>query len=223
MPATPALNGGELPVATATATSAAAATAIAHATVHRVAVAVAVLLLLAAVLTPRPAAATPITPTREGQVIERLPPSTRTSASTDPAVAAAEARSLLTASRREGDPRFAGRALARLAPWQPASEAARAPAEVLLALAEAEQFLHDFDGATRRLQALTQREPANAQAWLLLATLHRVQGRYGPSDQACAALAQLRAQSLSPMPRPARLKTQHSAASLIPRAAACRP
>ena len=46
----------------------------------------------------------------------------------------------------------------------------------------------------RRLQALTQREPGNAQAWLLLATLHRAQGRYGPSDQACAVLASLRVQ-----------------------------
>ena len=78
--------------------------------------------------------------------------------------------------------------------WQPASEAARAPTEVLLVLAEAEQYLHHFDGATRRLQALTQRDPGNAQAWLLLTTLHRVQGRYGPSDQACAVLARLRVQ-----------------------------
>ncbi len=117
----PALIGGELPVAMATSTSAAAATAAANVAVHRVVAAV--LLLLAVGLTPRPAAATPITLTRDGQVIERRPPSTRTSASTsasasastDPAVAAAEARSLLTASRREGDPRFAGRALALLA------------------------------------------------------------------------------------------------------------
>ena len=89
-------------------------------------------------------------------------------------MAAAWARSLLTASRREGDPRFAGQAWVRLALCQRASEAARAPAELLLSLAEAEQYRHDFDGATRRLKALTQREPGNAQAWLLLATLHRV-------------------------------------------------
>ena len=176
----PALNGVKPPLA---------------ATAGRLMLAAVFLLLLAVGLTPVvPAAATPITPANDAQVIERLPPATRTSSSADPAVAAAEARSLLTASRREGDPRFAGRALARLARWQPASEAARAPAEVLLALAEAEQYLHDFDGATRRLQALTQREPGNAQAWLLLATLHRVQGRYDPSDQACAVLAQLRVQ-----------------------------
>jgi hypothetical protein len=41
---------------------------------------------------------------------------------------------------------------------------------------------------------LVQRAPDNAQAWLLLATLHRVQGRYGPSDAACTMLQQLRAQ-----------------------------
>ena len=152
------------------------------AAVRRRLTALSILLLLAAGLLPMPAAATPITPSNDGQVIERLPPSTRTSTSVDPAVAATEARNLLTASRREGDPRFAGRALARLARWQPASEAARAPAEVLLVLAEAEQYLHHFDGATRRLQALTQRDPGNAQAWLLLTTLHRVQGRYGSSD-----------------------------------------
>ena len=138
--------------------------------------------------------ATPISPTADSQVIERLPPSTRVSSSRDPVVAAAEARALIDASRREGDPRFAGRALARLARWQPATEAATAPVAVLLVLAEAEQYLHEFDAATRRLQALVQRDPGSAQAWLLLATLHRVQGRYGASDQACKALLALRVQ-----------------------------
>ena len=141
-----------------------------------------------------PARAAPITPAGDGQIIERLPPLARVSSSRDPVVAAAEARALIDASRREGDPRFAGRALARLARWQPASQAATAPTEVLLVLAEAEQYLHEFDRATTRLQALVQREPGSAQAWLLLATLHRVQGRYPASDQACTALRQLRVQ-----------------------------
>ena len=140
------------------------------------------------------ALAAPISPVGDSQVIERLPPLTRVSASRDPAVAAAEARALIDASRREGDPRFAGRALARLARWQPAAAAATAPTEVLLVLAEAEQYLHEFDTATARLQALVKREPGSAQAWLLLATLHRVQGRYGASDEACSALRQLRVQ-----------------------------
>ena len=46
---------------------------------------------------------------------------------------------------------------------------------MLLILAEAEQYLHDFDGATPRLQALTQRDPGNAQGWLLLATVWLVE------------------------------------------------
>ena len=140
------------------------------------------------------AKATPISPAADSQVIERLPPITRVSTSRDPVVAAAEARALIDASRREGDPRFAGRALARLARWQAAAEAATAPTEVLLVLAEAEQYLHEFDAATSRLQTLVQRDPGSAQAWLLLATLHRVQGRYAASDQACATLRQLRVQ-----------------------------
>jgi hypothetical protein len=138
--------------------------------------------------------AAPITPTDDAQIIEHLPPATRISVSIDPAVAAAEARALLDASRRDGDPRFAGRALARLARWQSPAQAAHAPAAVLLALAETEQYLHEFKRATQRLQALVLREPGNPQAWLLLATLHRVQGRYDDSDQACAALRGLRVQ-----------------------------
>lgn len=135
--------------------------------------------------------ARPVVPTSDAQVIERLPPAALTSRSADPAVAVAEARALLAASRRDGDPRFAGRALARLARWQAQP---LAPVDVVLVLAETEQYLHQFGPATQRLQALVQRAPDNAPAWLLLATLHRVQGRYAQSDAACASLQRLRAQ-----------------------------
>lgn len=131
--------------------------------------------------------ARPVAPSHDADVVERLAPLTRTSDSADPVVAVAEAKALLAASRRDGDPRFAGRALARLARWQ---SAAQAPAAVLLVLAETEQYLHQFDTATQRLQTLVRRDPGNAQAWLLLATLHRVQGRYKLSDAACGALQQ---------------------------------
>ena len=135
--------------------------------------------------------ARPVVPTHDAEVIERLPPAARTSNSADPAVALSEARALLAASRRDGDPRFAGRALARLSRWQ---DQPLAPVDVVLLLAETEQYLHQFGLATARLQALVQRAPDNAPAWLLLATLHRVQGRYAQSDIACASLQQLRAQ-----------------------------
>lgn len=135
--------------------------------------------------------AAPIQPGSDAQVIERLPAAPRTSGSADPAVAVREAQALLQAARRDSDPRLAGRALARLARWQAQPQA---PAEVVLALAEAEQYLHQFVPATRRLQALLQRDPQQAQGWLLLATLHRVQGRYAASDEACAALQRLQVQ-----------------------------
>ncbi len=138
------------------------------------------------------AAATPITPTRDDEVVERLPAAVaRASASADPAVALREARALLDAGRREGDPRLAGRALARLSRWE---RDPQAPPELLLTLASAEQYLHQFEPAIARLQALVRRDPRQAQAWLMLATLHRVQGRYTESDAGCQALAGLRAQ-----------------------------
>ena len=144
------------------------------------------LLLMAGLLTlATQSPAAPIQPVDDQQVIERLPPRSRTSASTDPAVAAREAQALLSASRQQADPRLAGRALARLLTWQ---ADAQAPAEVVLALADAEQYLHQFDSATARLQALVTRQPQRPQAWLMLATLHRLAGRLDPSDQACQAL-----------------------------------
>jgi hypothetical protein len=132
-----------------------------------------------------------IIPTHDAQVIERLPGVGRAGKNADPSAALREARALLDEARREGDPRQAGRALARLARWQ---SDPRAPADVVLLLANTEQYLHQFDRATARLQALVTREPGQAQAWLMLATLHRVQGRYAESDAACRAIVQLRAQ-----------------------------
>ncbi len=82
----------------------------------------------------------PVVPTSDAEVIERLSPAARTSRSADPAVAVAEARALLAASRRDGDPRLAGRALARLSRWQAQP---LAPVDVVLILAETEQYLHN--------------------------------------------------------------------------------
>jgi hypothetical protein len=59
-------------------------------------------------------------------------------------------------------------------------------------LAVVEQYLHEFDTAASRLEALVAREPRQAQAWLTLATLRRLQGRYAASDAACRELVLLR-------------------------------
>lgn len=134
--------------------------------------------------------ATPITPSRDDEVIERLPAlPQRASRSSDPSVALQEARALLATAHREGDPRLAGRAVARLSRW---SADRQSPPELQLTLASAEQYLHQFDRSLQRLQALLQRDPRQAQAWLMVATLHRVQGRYADSDAACRALQGLR-------------------------------
>jgi len=107
---------------------------------------------------------------------------------TDAGIAVALARRYIDQARAAGDPRYAGRALAALQAWP---EAASAPAEVLLMRATVQQYLHAFDESARTLERLVTREPQHAQAWLTLATVRRVQGRYAESDVACAALARV--------------------------------
>jgi Tfp pilus assembly protein PilF len=89
-------------------------------------------------------------------------------------------------ARRDGDARLAGRALAVLKPWP---DARRAPDAILLKLAGVQQYLHDFDAALNSLRILVTRVPDNAQAWLTIATILRVQGKYIASDEACESLA----------------------------------
>ena len=146
------------------------------------------------------AQAVPILPSGDAEVIETLPAAVGNRAEErklrrelaarprDAAVASAIARHYLDQAREHGDPRYAGQALAALQAWP---EPARAPQEVLLMQATVQQYLHEFDPAARKLELLLEREPRDAQAWLTLATVRRVQGRYAESDAACAALGRL--------------------------------
>jgi len=155
---------------------------------------------IAALALVLPALAVPIVPTTDSEVIETLPAVSGNRADerrlkrdlaarpTDARVAAAAARHYLDQAHALGDPRFAGRALAALQAWP---DAATAPTEVLLMQATVQQFLHDFEGAAAGLERLVQRKPGDAQAWLTLATVRRVQGRYAQSDAACAALGRI--------------------------------
>lgn len=95
------------------------------------------------------------------------------------------AQRYLERSRELGDPRPAGQALAVLQAW-PDDE--RAPDEVLLTRATLQQYLHDFDAAAAGLERLVQRSPGAVQAWLVLGTVRRVQGRLEASQQACRGL-----------------------------------
>ena len=70
-------------------------------------------------------------------------------------------------------------------------DADAAPDDVLLLRATLEQYLHEFDAAVAHLRLLLARPGSErqSQAWLTLATVLRVQGRYAESDAACRAIA----------------------------------
>ncbi len=105
----------------------------------------------------------------------------------DERVAIAAARAYLELARAQGDARYAGYAMGALAAWEPAA-AATTPPDVLVMRATVAQFLHDFDGAEASLKSALARQPSHAQAWITLATILRVRGRYAESDDACRAL-----------------------------------
>ena len=143
--------------------------------------------------------ATPITPTRDDEVIDVLPAMTgsriearrlrRQLAQTprDPALALLAARRYLDQAHELGDPRFAGMAMSAIEPWH---EDATMPDDVLLMRATLQQYLHEFDASAASLQRLLARPGApRPQAWLTLATVRRVQGRYADSDAACRQVA----------------------------------
>jgi tetratricopeptide (TPR) repeat protein len=144
--------------------------------------------------------AEPIVPASDSEVVETLPAAAGNRAEErrvkrelaarplDAKLAAASSQHYLDQARELGDPRFAGQALAALQAWP---DAEKAPTEVLLMQATVQQFLHEFDPAAHKLELLLKREPRQAQAWLTLATVRRVQGRYDASDAACAALGRL--------------------------------
>lgn len=157
------------------------------------------LVLLVGAALPLCATAAPRVPADAQEVVDTLP--TRSSWSReqqrlrreiagrpgDPALAVQAAGALLQAAREQGDARYAGQALGALRPWAPHSDAT--PVPVLVMHATVAQFLHDFDGAEATLRKALARDRNHAQAWITLATILRVRGRYADSDAACNAVA----------------------------------
>lgn len=95
------------------------------------------------------------------------------------------ARELIRRARATGDPRHLSYAEATLKPWWDQPEP---PVEAVVLRATIRQSLHDFDTARSDLEQTLRRDPANVQAWLTLAAIDLVQGRY---DQARQAILQL--------------------------------
>lgn len=145
-----------------------------------------------------PALAAVVEPASDDEVIEVLPAAVgsraeerrlRQQLAQNPRseqVAVLLARRYLERARSDGDPRYAGQALAALRAW---ADPIEAPDQVLLLQATVQQFVHEFEPAAANLERLVNRQPGLAQAWLTLATVRRVQGRYALSDQACEGLA----------------------------------
>jgi hypothetical protein len=144
------------------------------------------------------ASASVVTPVSDDEIIEVLPALSGTRAERmslrraltanpqDAESAVQLSRLYLDQAHTQGDPRFAGQALAIFSPWP---DMAIAPDDVVLMVATIQQYFHDFDTAALNLEQLVRRRPGKAQAWLTLATVRRVQGRYQASDAACESVA----------------------------------
>ena len=159
-----------------------------------------VLIAIALAWAAAAAHAVPIDPARDDEVIEVLPAATAgtrgeerrqleqlAKTPRDAGLALGLARRDLARAHELGDPRFAGKALAAIDGWRNDSDA---PLDVMLMRATLQQYLHEFDAAAATLQRLLARPGApQPQAWLALATVRRVQGRYDESDAACRQVA----------------------------------
>ena len=127
-------------------------------------------------------------PQSDSEVIERLPPRVKAVGklgTADPASAAKAAQEWIRLARREADPRYLGRAQAVLAPWWDKPDA---PADIAVLQATVQQSRHEFEAARLTLAAALKRAPDHAQAWLTMATLERLQGRYKAALAACEAV-----------------------------------
>lgn len=140
----------------------------------------------------------PYTPAADGTVLARIsaraaagPAALRelrialNAAPTDVTAAVAYARRAIALGREQADPRYFGYAEAALAPWW--SQAAP-PAAIRHPRAVLRQRRHDFAGALADLDALLQENPRDAEARLIRAVIHQVQGRPQPAQADCAAL-----------------------------------
>jgi tetratricopeptide (TPR) repeat protein len=146
-------------------------------------------------------AAESYTPADDSEVLETLPrellsgrdelASLRRQLAEDPnnaELAASVASRYLQLGKQEGDPRFNGYAQAALRPWW---TAANLPLAILKLRAKLKERDHKYDEAVADLELLLGREPQHVQAWIELANIYRVQGKYREAQQACDELSQI--------------------------------
>jgi Tfp pilus assembly protein PilF len=143
--------------------------------------------------------AVPFLPTDDNEVLEVLPRSLysgrdeltmlRQHLAADPdnaKVAADVASRYLELGKAAGDPRCYGYAQAAIGPWW---EAATPPLEILRLRAKLKERDHRYEEAVSDLELLAAHEPHDAQAWIELANIYRVQGQYAKAREACEAVS----------------------------------
>lgn len=146
-------------------------------------------ILFSGLCLPAMAYASPYRPADDAQVLQTVPADgagrVRRVRSADAETSAAQAQAYIERARSEGDPRLLGYAQGVLQPWWNMSTP---PASILLLRATLQQSSHHFEAALGDLDQLLRQQPDNAQAWLIRATVLRVQGRYPEAAQSCRKL-----------------------------------
>lgn len=141
------------------------------------------------------ALATPYLPRNDSEILERLPGGAGSSERAMRALRALTARDpgdldlslrlagiYVARARSESDPRQLGRAQAVLARWWNEDDP---PVPVLVLRATIAQSNHAFASARTDLERAVARDPANAQAWLTLATVQQVTGDLSAAADSC--------------------------------------
>ena len=155
------------------------------------------LVLVAFLMLQRSAdSAEPYIPASDDEVLETLPKSListelttlrrqLTEAPDNLALAANVAGRYISMGNVEGDPRFYGYARAALKTWWDQDSP---PAEILRLRAKLREKEHRYDAALADLRKLLKQQPTNSQAWIEVANILRVQGKYDEAWDACNAL-----------------------------------
>ena len=146
------------------------------------------------------AAAAPYQPAADTEVLERLPNQAGSRRElrelrrqvaehpTDLRLALDLAGRYIELARADSDPRYNGYAEAVLNPWLSAENP---PPEALVLRASLRQNRHEFSSAMDDLSAALGRQPRLAQAWLTLAVIFEVQGRYDDALRSCVPVSRL--------------------------------
>lgn len=138
---------------------------------------------LLALLLQAPAEAAPFIPQSDDFVIAVLPPAALRAPAGD---TRAQLREAIATARREGDPRYLGRAEALLIRLR---QTAPEDAETLRLDATVRQALHDFPASLALLDRVLRRNPDDPQALLTRAAVRLVQGEAEASRADCARFA----------------------------------